>query len=365
VNRQNIQFALNVEPDPDNPGGYRCIDAGARADGCVPLNVFGVGSITPAMADYIRHTIMLDQKLTQTSARFIVNGDAWSLPAGYVQMAVGLDYPKDEQVATGDPITNAGLTSSSSLLDIDASFDVTEAFVEFNVPLLADRPGFKSLDLATAFRLADYSTIGNVSSWNLGLSYAPNEHIRFRGQISQAQRAPDITELFSPQRSDFDSFNDPCDGVTADTTGTVANNCRADAGIAEIIAQEGVFEQDGSSIFGPSLGNPNLIEETADTITFGFVVTPEAWQGFSFIADYYKIEVEDAISSVNSQLAAELCYSDADFVNNRFCESITRGSDGQVSRIINQEENLNNIISEGIDVTMAYEFEMPGIPGEF
>ncbi len=365
VNRQNIHFAINVEEDPDSPGNYRCIDAGARANGCVPLNVFGEGSITPAMADYIRHTIMLDQRLTQTTASFIVNGDAWELPAGYVQMAFGLDYRKEEQVATGDPVTNAGLTSSSTLLDIDADFDVTEAFVEFNVPLLADRPGVKSLDLATALRLADYSTIGDVSSWNLGLSYAPSDNIRFRGQISQAQRAPDITELFSPQRSDFDSFNDPCDGVTADTTGTVANNCRADAGIAAAIAANGVFEEDGGSIFGPNIGNPNLIEETADTVTFGVVLTPERWKGFSFIADYYKIEVEDAISSVNSQLAAELCYSDVNFTSNRFCDSITRDADGQVSRIINQEENLNSIISEGIDVTMAYEFELPRIPGEF
>ncbi len=365
VNRQHIQFALSVEADPDNPGGYRCIDAGARANGCVPLNVFGVGSITPAMADYIRHTIMLEQKLTQTTASFIVNGDAWSLPAGNVQMAFGLDYRKEEQVATGDPVTNAGLTSSSTLLDIDAEFDVTEAFVEFNVPLIADRPGIKALDLATAFRYADYSTIGNVSSWNLGLSFAPSDNIRFRGQISQAQRAPDITELFSPQRSDFDSFNDPCDGVTADTSGVVADNCRAEPGIAATIAANGIFEEDGSSIFGPNIGNPNLIEETADTVTFGVVFTPERWDGFSFIADYYKIEVEDAISSVNSQLAAELCYADVNFTTNRFCDSITRDADGQVSRIINQEENLNSIISEGIDVTMAYEFEFPRIPGQF
>ena len=365
LNYQNISFALNVEEDPDNPDSYRCIDAGARANGCVPLNLFGTDSITPAMADYIRHTIMLDQKLTQTNASFIVNANVWELPAGYVQMAFGVDYRKEEQIVTGDPITNAGLTSSSTLLDFDADFDVTEAFIEFNVPLIADRPGVKFLDLASAFRLADYSTIGNVSSWNFGLSYAPNDNIMFRGQISQAQRAPDILELFSPLRSDFDSLNDPCDGVTADTTGIVAENCRSEAGVAAAIAAEGVFVDDGSSVFGPTLGNQNLIEETADTITFGFVLTPEAWDGFSFIADYYKIEVEDAIDTVNTQLVVDLCYSSEDFTNNRFCDSVTRDADGFVTRVLNQSENLNKITSEGIDVTLAYEFAFPRLPGQF
>ncbi len=366
VNRQNIHYAINVEADPDNPGQYRCINAEARANGCVPLNVFGVGSISPEAADYIRHTIMLDQELKQTTASFTVNGDLMELPAGTVQMAFGADYRKEQQVAFGDPVTNAGLTTSSTLLNIDAEFDVTEAFVEFNVPLVADKPGVKSFDMATAVRLADYNTIGNVSSWNFGLSYAPTDDIRFRGQISQAQRAPDITELFSPLRSDFDSFNDPCDGVTATSIGVVDDNCRADAGVAATIAAEGEFIQDGSSIFGPNTGNVNLIEETADTVTFGVVFTPQRWENFSFIADYYKIEVEDAISSVDSQLAANLCYSDANsFLNNRFCDSITRDADGQVSRIINQSENLNNLISEGIDMTLAYEFELPFMPGNF
>jgi outer membrane receptor protein involved in Fe transport len=365
VNRQNIQFAINIEDDPDNPGGYRCIDAGARADGCVPLDVFGTNTISPEAADYIRHTIMMEQELTQTTASFVVSGDLWELPAGAVQVATGIDYRKEEQWLNGDPVTNAGLTSSSTLLDFSADFSVTEAFVEFNAPLIADKPGIMALDLATAFRAADYDTIGNVASWNFGLSYAPVEDIRFRAQISQAQRAPDITELFSPQRSDFDSFNDPCDGVTAATTGTIADNCRQDPGIASEIALNGVFDQDGSQIFGPSLGNLGLIEETADTTTFGFVLTPNAMEGFSLIADYYKIEVEDAISSVDSQLAGDLCYADVNFPNNRFCPNITRGTDGQVSRIINQEENLNSLISEGIDVTLAYDFEIPRVPGDF
>jgi len=33
INFENLRFGLNVQADPDNPGGFRCIDATARANG--------------------------------------------------------------------------------------------------------------------------------------------------------------------------------------------------------------------------------------------------------------------------------------------------------------------------------------------
>ncbi|MEO0997391.1 MAG: TonB-dependent receptor, partial [Pseudomonadota bacterium] len=227
LNLQRIDLALDIEPVPGAPGQFQCTDAAARAEGCVPLNVFGEGSVTPEAADYIRATDRLSQELTQVTASYTLIGSLFTLPLAdeATQVAAGVDFRREEQSTRGDPRTNAGLTTTGFIPDIDADFDVTEAFVEFNAPLIAGRPGVQSLDLATAYRFADYSTIGNVSSWNFGLSYAPNEHLRLRAQVSQAQRAPDITELFSSQRSDFDDVNDPCDGVTAVSTGVVAENC--------------------------------------------------------------------------------------------------------------------------------------------
>ena len=252
-------------------------------------------------------------------------------------------------------------------------------FVEFQVPLIADRPGIQSLDFRTAYRYADYNTIGNVASWNAGLAWQPIDDIRFRVQLSQSQRAPDITELFSSQRSDFDDLRDPCLGVTLVSVGVVDDNCRSVPSVLQAINDEITealeedptidpntvgFDQDGNSVFGPNVGNPDLFEETGETFTYGVVFTPRFLPGFTLIADYYRIDVEDAVASVDSQLAADLCYTDPNF-NNRFCDSISRDVDGQVDRIINQEENLNLLISEGIDVTMTYDFELPRVPGDF
>ena len=378
LNLLKIDLALDVVADPVT-GALQCADAAARADGCVPLNVFGEGSVSPEAADYIRATDRLRQELDQTVASISFGGDLFELPAGVVKTAFGLDYRKEEQQTSGDPDTNAGLTTTGFIPDVVGEFDVKEAFVEFSVPLVADKPGIQSLDLTTAYRFADYNSVGNVSSWNLGLSWAPSDDIRFRGQVSQSQRAPDITELFSSQRSDFDDLRDPCLGVTLVSAGVVDDNCRSIPSVVQAINDEIAdalaadpnvdpntigFDQDGNSIFGPNVGNPNLFEETGETITYGFVLTPRFIPGFSLIADYYKIEVDDAVASVDSQLAADLCYEDPTF-SNRFCDSISRDADGQVDRIINQSENLNLLISEGIDVTLEYDFDIGSIPGDF
>jgi outer membrane receptor protein involved in Fe transport len=206
-----------------------------------------------------------------------------------------------------------------------------------------------------------------MDSWKLGLVWAPVEDLRFRAQISRAQRAPDITELYSSLRGDFDTVSDPCNGVTLASTGTLAQNCLADPGVLADVTLNGAFLLDDTNIFGPNSGNLNLQEETANTTTFGLVFTPRFLPGFSLIVDYYDIQVEDAISSIESDTILDLCYNSASYPNNVFCDAVTRSAvDGEIDRIVNQSENLNELRSKGIDTTIGYEFEAPGpVPGEF
>ncbi len=359
LNYQNIQFAINVEQDAANPGGFRCIDATTRAAGCVPLNMFGEGSITPAMAAYIRANDQLDTKLEQTTFGASLLGDLFELPAGPVQAAFGVDHRREEQRTRGDPVTQAGLTNSGEIPDIRGDYDVSEIYAEFSVPVLA------SLNAEAAIRIADYDTIGTSDSWKLGVSWAPVEDVRLRAQLSSAERAPDIIELFSTLRGDFDSPNDPCDGVTAASTGVVADNCLADPGIRDAVNAEGQFVTLEDSVFAPNSGNLQLQEETARTVTFGIVLTPTFLPGLTLIADYYDIKIKDAIASVSTQEALDLCYDAPTSLDNRFCEVIDRGSAGQITRVINQDENLNEIRSSGVDVTLGYDFALPLIVGQF
>src|SRR3546814_14912447 len=85
----------------------------------------------------------------------------------------------------------------------------------------------------------DIGTVGTGLTYRGGLSWRPVDDLQFRVQYARAERAPDLTELFSPPRGDTDSgIADPCDGVDADTPGALGANCRADAGIAAVIRAE-------------------------------------------------------------------------------------------------------------------------------
>lgn len=362
LNFQHIQFALDIEGDGN--GGFQCSSADARALGCVPLDIFGEGAITPQAADYIRATATLDQENTQTTFAARLTGDAFELPAGPVRFATGVDYRREEQKTDGDDLVNTGVTGFAAISDLKGQYDVSEAFLEFDVPLIADKPGVRKLNLDTAIRVGEYDTIGSVSAWKVGGVWAIDDSFRFRGQVSTAQRAPDISELFSGVRGDFDTASDPCDGVTASSTGVVATNCLSNPGVAAVVAAEGVFEENGTQVFAPNSGNRNLKEETSLTQTFGFVYTPTYIEGLAVTVDYYSIKLEDAIDSVDTQIVLDLCYNSVSF-DNRFCDVISRNAEGEISQVINQEENLNEINSKGIDATISYDFDLSSIPGKF
>jgi len=373
LNLRNINFALDVQSD--GARGFQCADAAARADGCVPLNIFGTNSISDAAADYIRYTAVLEQERTQKTFAGSMNGDLFQLPAGMVKAAFGFEYREEEQKTSGQDGDLLLVTTTTAVPDIEAGFDVTEIYGEADIPIL------DTLSAQLALRVADYSTVGEVVSYNVGGSWFPTDDIRFRAQYSRSQRAPTLTEFFSPPRGDFDSLDDPCSGLNADGTGitppsgsdvsaaTIAANCLAEAGIQAYFANPDnagqPFEGDGS-VRGPNQGNSNLTEETADTFTAGFVLTPSAIPNLIIIVDYYDIKVEDAIGSIETQLTADLCYTATDFPDNRFCNVITRnGNSGEVAEVINQVENLNELVAEGIDAAIDYEWEFGFAPGEF
>ncbi len=390
VNFLNARFALDIEEDGN--GGFQCADAAARADGCVPLDIFGEGTISPAAADYIRYNGFAVQERTQITAGGFVSGDLWTLPTGVVRYAAGVEYRREEQDTVGDPdgdivggqdgdpsTDDVLLTSLATFPSVSASFDVVEAYTEFDVPLVED-----VLNLQLAARIGDYETVGNIFSYNVGSVFSPVDDIRFRVQFSRSQRAPNLTEFFSPNRPDSDDLRDPCDGLFPDGTGVVqpdgtggenadiavvTANCLSETGIQAFFADPDnagdPFEFDGS-VQGPNAGNPNLKEETADTLTAGFVLQPRWLPNLTLVADYYEIEIEDAITAISTQDTVDLCYAAADFPANKFCDVITRNPfNGEVVEVINFQENLNEERVSGLDVTLFYTAEFGFVPGDF
>ena len=370
VNVLNFRYALQAVPDVNDVDGDGnrsepiCADADARAQGCVPINVFGRGAVSPGAANYVAAPGSLTTSTTQRTAGLTVSGEAFDLPAGPLGFAAGLEYRKEFARSEFDALQQSGLNGGNAIPPTRGGFDVREGFVEARIPILKNQPFVNSLSATLAARASDYSTVGNVASWNAGVEWAPTAHVKVRASRTLSTRAPNINELFSPPSQTFPAgLTDPCVGTTAASTGTTATRCRAAAGVNGNISANGSFtatQADVQGISGYDRGNPLLKEETGRSTTIGVVFAPVGMQvlrNFTFTFDYFKVDIADAIVATPRQFVLNQCYSgDASF-----CRFITRranstgpNSAGSISFIDSEQSNSGGEAVEGIDMTVAW-----------
>lgn len=369
VNVVNFRNALAVQPDYNNVDplrDYICVDAQARAAGCVPANIFGAGNIEQAAVNYIQAQGTYQTDISQQVLQGNISGSLFELPAGDVGLALGVEWRKETSASDNDALTNQGLNGGNLLPDTSGQFDVYEAFAEVRVPILADTPFFELLEVGGAARVADYSTVGTVWSWNVTGTWAPVSDVRIRGTYARSVRAPNVGELYAGRSQTFPSgLTDPCKGITATDSSAVAVNCRAAPGVsANITANGGTFGQTQSDIQGISGfngGNSALGEETATSWTVGAVIQPrsiEALSNFTATVDYYDIKVEDVIASFGRQFILDQCYKQG---NPIFCPLVIRrptattvNSAGSIEFINAFQVNAATLATQGIDATLSY-----------
>lgn len=369
VNVLNFRNALESVPDVNDVNGNGsttdaiCLDEQARAQGCVPLNIFGFNSISPAAAQYIAAPGLLATFTSQRLYGGSISGEPIELPAGPLGVAAGYEHREEFSRSEFDPLQQAGLNAGNAIPRTEGAFSVSEFFVETRVPLLKDLPGIKSLGLTAAVRSGEYSTVGSTLSWNAGLEWKPTADIKVRATSSVSTRAPNIDELFSPPSQTFPTgLTDPCTGVTATSTTPASATCRANSGVAaNIAANGGVFtltQADQQGISGFNRGNPDLFDEKGKSLTVGMTFTPQAISGLALTVDYFRIEIEDAIVSTPRQFILTQCYQAG---NPSFCNFVTRranpegaNSAGSISFIDSAVTNSGGLYTEGVDLTAAY-----------
>jgi outer membrane receptor protein involved in Fe transport len=379
VNVLNFRYALEAIPDLDdidadgNTAEAICRDASAREQGCVPVSVYGAGSMSPEAVNYIRAPGLLSTTTTQKLAGLNLSSEIMDLPAGPLGIALGAEYREEEARSEFDALQQAGLNAGNAIPATEGGFHVIEGYLETRVPILADMPFADSLSLNGAVRFSDYSTVGNTESWNVGLEWAPLSQVRFRTVLAQSTRAPNINELYSPASQDFPTgLVDPCNGVTATSTGTVSERCRAESGVLDNIIENGEFGQTQADLQGISSyvsGNPTLTEEEGDSFTVGVVIQPTGiaiLENFAFTIDYFDIEVDEAIVTLDRQFILDQCYGG----DQSFCRYITRrdnrvgaNSSGSLEFVDTEAFNAGTLATEGIDLTIAYAQQIG--PGDF
>jgi len=362
---RRFQQALNAYTDPAT-GQAVCADPAARAAGCVPANIYGVGTLAPA-AGYLAVPTTLDAKVTQTVFGGNVTGKLFSLfGADPVGVNIGTEYRRETSSNSFDLLTQQGLNGNNALPATSGRFHVWEGFGEAIVPLIKDKPFFHSLSLRGAVRVSDYSTVGTTFSYNYGGEWAPVEDIRFRVIKARSVRAPNINELFQPAQQDFPSgLLDPCAGVTLASTGTQGTQCLAAAGVrANIAANNGTFtvsqsDRQGITSFGS--GNTGLQEEKGDSFTAGVVINPRsisALRNFVLTVDYFNVQIKDAIVFTPLQFTLAQCYNQG---NQDYCSQVVRraaaqggNSAGSIDQVNSTYRNSGGTKTSGVDTTVTW-----------
>lgn len=368
----------DIADDPSIPGpDFPAIDGEfqtfAPGDGqCVPINILGGNSITAEAADFSFVPTVSSNRVVQQVFLATIVGDTeafFDLPAGPIGYAFGFEYREEESEFLPDGFVQGGLTfgsnNSGPTFPSGGDFDVSEWFGEVNVPLLADAPFAEYLELKGAVRFADYSTAGNTTAWSVGGRYQPVNSLTLRATLSQAVRAPNINELFSPlQPATLGATQDPCNPQFINAGSEFREqNCL-------MFVDEGFDSANFNSAFVPGQagGNVDLDVETADTFTVGAVWEPGdefggSLDGLQVIVDYYDIEIEGLITTLGAFDIAQNCV-DAATINNQFCAQIDRDpTDGNITGFTSGEINLGAARTSGIDWTVRYTLDTPALFG--
>jgi outer membrane receptor protein involved in Fe transport len=298
--------ALNVTTAAD--GSIVCADPEAIKEGCVPLNIFKVGGITPEATKYVSTPGFQQGSTTEMVVDASVTGRLGFLKSPWATDPVGvaggaeyrrenLDLRTDAEFESGDLAGQGGPTHS-----VSGTYDVYELFGEARIPLAQDMPYAKDLSLDVGYRFSDYSSVGTTDTYKVEGDWKPIDDIRFRASYERAVRAPNVVELFTPQGIVLGLSGDPCAGPSPTATqAECANTGLTAQQYGHIPANPA---QQYNSLNG---GNPNLAPEKADTYTAGVVLTPSMVPGFTFSADYFNIKVNDFIQFLDPNLTLASC----------------------------------------------------------
>ncbi|GIL40829.1 TonB-dependent receptor [Roseiterribacter gracilis] len=322
-------------------------NARCAANSCVPINIFG--TITPAMADYVRYNARDENGTASFDVSANLSTSLFELPAGPLGLATGVEYRRETAYDHPDLVVNAtpqfvtGLsrTTSAARDATSGAYSLKEAYLELNAPLLTDLPFAKKLELSGAVRYSDYDTFGSKATTKLGLAYRPVQDVLLRGTYSEGFRAPSILELFQGRRNTDFQATDPCNGGGRNLPGC--------AGVPSSYNQN----QFGNGlIHGIIGGNSNLKPETARTLSAGAALTPSFIPGLTLTGDWFKIKIFDAIASQTAQQILTQCAN----TNGPSCAFIRRAATGEVQSLLQAVANFSRIEVEGIDLSARYGF---------
>jgi iron complex outermembrane recepter protein len=346
--------ALGPSADLDGDGQPECYADASDPDteivGCVPMNLFGGGSVDPVTSQPVTTTLTQDMidyvsvDLTDTYKDRMeqfgasIAGELMELPGGPIGWAAGVGYYAQHYAYSPDSGKQSGAVTGNVGAGTDGSLYNNSVFGELLLPVFDN--GTQSLDLKAGARYDDYNAFDGEATWQLGVEFQALESLKLRATGGTVFRAPTVANLYGGLIDSFPTYSDPCIPVGAEPL---------PAGCDQVGVQE------DSQLRSNIGGNPDVVPETGESFTAGFVFTPEFGDtDVSLTMDYWQIDIEDGISSLGVQNILNECYLEQ---NASACSLVTRDPDYSVGLVIDQDLNVAEQGAKGVDTEIRAGFD--------
>jgi len=328
-------------------------------DGCIPLNLFGQGVRNEAAREWVTADRLTVAKIKQTVWNANIGGDLFDLPGGALAVNVGYEGRREDALWTPGLGTELPLTRSTPFEETGGDFDTDEFFFEGVAPIFGNDfriPGFHTLEINGAVREIDNSQSGNATVWSAGGNWRPVRDLNIRGNYTESIRSPSVVELFAPVSGSFQFADDPCDSRFVNL-GPNPDVRRANCESIGIDPDTFVSTVVNATVQGRAGGNPDLIEETAESWSVGFTWEPRWVDNLIIGADHFDISLQDAITVLNLEQLMVACFDSTNFPNNAACQQFQRDQNGQVIDFQSGQTNAESFRVEVQDFFVDYRFE--------
>ncbi len=354
----------------DANGVARCGTPDNVIQGCVPWNPLAPmgsnspGSLSgdPAVRDYLFRSFVDDIQSTTKVVSANISGSLFSLPAGDIMAAMGVEHRSEEASYTPDLMVQNGEIAGTSGQPTRGDYTLDEVYLELQVPLLADLPFARELSLDVAGRYSDYDNFGGTTNGKFGLKWKPVDDLLVRATYGTGFRAPTVDDLYGGTVTTRDRITDPCDRAfgAAARNAEVAARCtaaglgagfRQKTGDGELASTSGVQAVTDFT----SGSNPDLKPETAKTWTVGVVYSPDLVSGLDLSLDWWKIRIDNVIVGESATDILNQCYVQGiASACSRFTRYTSGSNKGQVSGMNRSLNNAGYQETAGYDVGVRY-----------
>jgi iron complex outermembrane recepter protein len=358
-----IARAIDVVAGPGGVPTCRSVLTGDDVN-CVPWDIFNASGAPSAAANAYLSTPGFTRGIVEeTVANASITGNLGDYGLQFpwansgVGVAFGLEYRKEALDFRSDIAFQTGdlAGQGAATLPVSGDYDVREAFAEARIPIIEDS-FIDELALEVGYRYSDYG-VGDRSfstdTYKVAGFFSPIRDVRFRGGYNRAVRAPNIQELFAPQRVALDGNTDPCAGftITAANTGCIAQGLNP----GQFIAPNPAEQYNG--LIG---GDANLTPEVADTLTVGVVIQPRWVPRLAITVDWFDIDIENAINIIGADTIVGICTTTSDPF---FCGLVHRDQFGSLWRTSNGfvtdlTRNIGGFSTRGVDIGASYSMDI-------